>query len=89
MTIFANLSNEEKLIIANSMKDSVTRELYRLCSMLAIAPETFDPEAYPNPSLTFDPTAPSTNPNYGEKLSLYEMCQKYKALTEQVQALSI
>lgn len=88
MTIFANLSNEEKLIIANSMKDSVTRELYRLCSMLGIDPETFDPVTYPDPSPTFDPTASSTNPNYGEKQMLYAMCQKYQTLTGQIETLN-
>jgi len=89
MSIFANLSNAEKLTIATSMKDSVTYELYRMCSVLAIDPDTFDPLTYPDPSLTFDPTAPVTTPNNGEKQSLYVVCQKYKSLTEQVQALSI
>lgn len=89
MTIFADLSNADKLTIANSMKDSITHELYRMCSVLAIDPETFDPLTYPDPSLTFDPTAPATTPNHGEKQSLYVVCQKYKSLTEQVQALSI
>ena len=88
MTIFADLSNADKLTIATSMKDSVTYELYRMCSVLAIDPDTFDPLTYPDPSLTFDPTTPATSPNYGEKQSLYSACQKYKALTEQIQILS-
>jgi hypothetical protein len=88
MTIFANLSNAEKLTIATSMKDSVTRELYRLCSILAIDPETFDPNTYPDPSLTFDPTVIAIHSNYGDKQNLYDMCQRHKALTEQIQTLN-
>jgi hypothetical protein len=86
MSIFTNITNEQKLIIANSMMDSVVREIYRLCSMLAIDPETFVPSEYGDPTETFDPL--TSNPSYGEKQSLYEMCKKYAALTEQVQSLS-
>lgn len=88
MSIFADMPNSEKLELGHAMLGSIRREIYRLALLDGLDPETIDPASYPDPeTLGIDPTQYFAH-NYGEKVQLYNACQKYVALEERLEALS-
>ena len=88
MSIFADMPNSEKIELGQSMLTTIKREVYRLALLDGLDPETLDPAAYPDPeTLGLDPTQYFMH-NYGEKVNLYNACQKYVALEQRINELT-
>jgi len=88
MSIFADMSNSEKLEVASTMLVGLRREIYRMALLNNLDPETFDPAAYPDPeTLNIDPTQ-YFRVNYSDMVLLHQTCQRYVALEARIAELS-
>ena len=77
MTIFNEISTEDKINALNMYKKNALADIFRLCVFLGIDTETFDPSAYQS----------EDNGVMGDSRQLKELCDRVVNINNKISSL--